>query len=165
MEDPDGFTVPTTDDHVLFTAVLSNGAEISIEAVQFAKDRRNDNSWELWTENNSYKWDIAGHPEVLWVGNEQVAADGFSTPLVGATHSLPAFHADSGWTGAGGRILQWFGWEITNTRPDGIEPFPFDALLGLNINKVIGACIESADNGGQEVETGWINSWEDLQID
>ncbi|MBU3668424.1 MAG: Gfo/Idh/MocA family oxidoreductase [Candidatus Taylorbacteria bacterium] len=157
----DGRTHKTTDDDTSVICVLENGAEINCHAVQYANDHRNDNSFELWTTDETLKWDMASHPEILKINNQLLAAEAFSHPWLKHTNTLPSFHGE-GWHDAGSRILQALAWEITNTRPEGVEQFPLDTLVGLNVNKVIDAVVCSAENDGQRVETGWINSWDDL---
>jgi predicted dehydrogenase len=157
-----GKKIKTTDDDTTVIVVLENGAEITCQAVQYAGGHQNDNAWELWLEDGSaYRWDISQDTETLWVGDERLSSGSFNTPMLAATCAIPARHGD-GWHDAGARLLQWLGWEITNTRPDGVEPLPLDALIGLNISLVIDAIIESANEDGKIVETGWVKTWDDL---
>jgi predicted dehydrogenase len=158
---PSGQQVQTTDDEASVICILENGAEIHCHAVQYASGHRNDNRWELWIDEETFGWDMAFHPEILKIDNLHLASEAFTCPVLKAVNVMPSFHG-VGWRDAGSTILQWLGWEITGTRPEGVEPFPLDVLFGLNVNLVIEAVVKSDELEGQKVEVDWINSWKEL---
>lgn len=160
---PDGTTVAGTDDECCAILILESGAEINCHAVQYADGKRNDNGWQLWTDGPTYQWNMDHHPEILRVGDRHLAGEAFTAPILGATRTMPAFHGQ-GWTEAAARMLQWFVWEIMDDYPPGVSEFPFDFLLGLNVQKVIRAVIESDDSGGKEADVGWIDGWHNLAL-
>jgi predicted dehydrogenase len=163
VKKPGGSEVVGTDDECFAILVLEHGAEIHCHAVQYADSKRNDNGWQLWTDGPTYQWNMDHHPEILRIGDRQIAGDAFAAPIIGATRTMPAFHGQ-GWTEAAARMLQWFAWEITNEYPQGVRPFPFDFLLGLNVQHVIEAVIESAESDGKDTDVRWINGWDDLPL-
>jgi len=156
-----GSEVVGTDDECFAILVLEHGAEIHCHAVQYADGKRNDNGWQLWTDGPTYQWNMDHHPEILRIADRQIAGEAFAAPILGATRTMPAFHGQ-GWTEAAARMLQWFAWEITNEYPEGVQTFPFDFLLGLNVQQVIEAVIKSDGSDGAEASVNWFDSWDTL---
>ncbi len=139
-----------TDDQVTVIAVMENGAEITLEATQFAGGHQNDNKLELWFEGgNTLGWDIR-EAEILWVtengGPRQLLTrSDFKSPIVPFTHSMPAMHPE-GWINADARLIYPFAWQIAGRAlPDGVDFYHPDVRMARNICAVGDAIIESSD--------------------
>ncbi|PIR93171.1 hypothetical protein COT99_02145 [Candidatus Falkowbacteria bacterium CG10_big_fil_rev_8_21_14_0_10_43_10] len=153
-----------TEDEVVATLILENGAEIQVHSTQWTGGHKNDNQWELWLDKRiSFGWNQRC-PEILWTTGEdgvkrELNRGDFQSPLLGASQTMPAFH-DDGWIKADSRLAQSIGRQVGNCTPEDITP-PFhpDFRIGRNVVAVIDAIIRSsnAETPGLFVDVNWID--------
>jgi predicted dehydrogenase len=145
----------TTDDDVHAILLMENGAEVTLEACQFAGGHQNDNMIELqFADGYAIRWDVR-ESEYLWVAEGgpfvRLTRDDFKSPIHGLTNTMPALHID-GWHDADARLITSFAWKVLNSevkRPYlPTEYFHLTALDARNVNAVIDTIITSADHPG-----------------